>query len=125
MKYTPKQELNAAGSNVFSSKSRISITFMKGKQEKFNDYGDIDDQIIEFSPSVLIKNSELTKDYTDIKGEYVMIGRNVIEKDAYAILQRKEFKFNIPARSERKLKEETFNVDMILIMVALSIQVML
>ena len=80
--------------------ARIAVTVLKGQDDDFNDYGDIDDHIIRFEPRVIIDSDEKDRTFTEVQGVLVIIGQGYLRKSEYVVLKRQEFTLDIPARDE-------------------------
>ena len=78
--------------------ARVRLSFSKRRDDDFNEYGDIDDRIVSLSPGVVIESLEHEVSYTGVKGTIVMIGRGVLQQDAYVILSKQDFSLDIPCR---------------------------
>jgi hypothetical protein len=80
--------------------ARITVTVLKGQDDDFNDYGDIDDHVVQFEPQVIIDSDEKDHTFTDVQGVLVMIGQGYLRKNEYVVLKRQEFSLDIPALEE-------------------------
>ena len=80
--------------------ARITVTVLKGQDDDFNDYGDIDDHVVQFEPRVIIDSDEKDRTFTEVQGVLVMIGQGYLRKSEYVVLKRQEFTLDIPARDE-------------------------
>ncbi len=89
--------------------ARIRLTFSKGKDDDFNEYGDIDDRVVSFSPAVIIESQEHEVTYTEVTGTIVVIGRGHLQRDLYAILNRQEFIMDIPYRETSRWQGKDFS----------------
>lgn len=84
-----KQKANA---DVTKS-SRLDISFQRQKSAKNNNYGDIDDRVVNIQPQVTIESDERDRTYQDLKGEVVIVGKEVVSKDRWVVLDKQSFKF--------------------------------
>lgn len=73
--------------------SRLDISFQRQKSAKNNNYGDIDDRIVNIQPQVTLDSGEREKTYQDIKGEVIIVGKEAVSKDRWVILNKQKFKF--------------------------------
>lgn len=73
--------------------SRLQISFQRNKSANNNRYGDIDDRIVTIQPRVTLESDERDKTYKDIKGEVIVIGKEVVSRDRWVILDRQRFNF--------------------------------
>lgn len=80
--------------------ARLKITVLKGIDDDFNEYGDIDDRVVEFEPKVIIESDELYRTFTGVKGVLVFVGHGYLKKDEYAVLSRQAFVLNLPANEK-------------------------
>ena len=80
--------------------ARIKVTVLKGQDDDFNDYGDIDDHVIKFAPRVIIDSDEKDRTFTGVTGVLVMIGQGYVRKSEYVVLKRQEFTLDLPAHEE-------------------------
>ena len=80
--------------------ARIKVTVLKGQDDDFNDYGDIDDHVVKFAPRVIIDSDEKDRTFTGVTGVLVMIGQGYLRKSEYVVLKRQEFELDLPAREE-------------------------
>ncbi|MEN8792445.1 MAG: hypothetical protein ACN4GF_10785 [Lentimonas sp.] len=78
-----------------TSASRLSVSVLKGVDEDMNNYGDIDDRVIKFKPGVVVESDEKDLTFRRVKGVLVMVGRGVLQKDSYVILDRQHFTLDI------------------------------
>jgi len=88
--------------------ARIAVTVLKGQDDDFNDYGDIDDHVIQFEPRVIIDSDEKDRTFTGVQAVLVMIGQGYLRKSEYVVLQRQEFMLDIPARDELRWTGKPF-----------------
>jgi hypothetical protein len=80
--------------------ARIKVTVLKGQDDDFNDYGDIDDHVVQFEPRVIIDSDEKDRTFTGVTGVLVIVGQGYLRKSEYVVLKRQEFELDIPAREE-------------------------
>jgi hypothetical protein len=80
--------------------ARIKVTVLKGQDDDFNDYGDIDDHVVQFEPRVIIDSDEKDRTFTGVSGVLVMIGQGYLRKSEYVVLKRQEFTLDLPAGEE-------------------------
>ncbi|MEM1221285.1 MAG: hypothetical protein AAGH40_00870 [Verrucomicrobiota bacterium] len=83
-----------------TSDSPLRISFLKGRDDDMNDYGDIDDRIVTFEPEVVIENQDYKRTFRDISGTVVTIGQGILGEKEYVILDKQ--KFNLTARPREK-----------------------
>ncbi|PXA03031.1 hypothetical protein DDZ13_14015 [Coraliomargarita sinensis] len=76
--------------------SKLSIAFLRGRDDDENNYGDIDDRVVRFEPEVVLTSDEVYKTYTDIKGTAVVVGREIMSGRLYAILSKQDFTIKVP-----------------------------
>ena len=74
-----------------TKESRLNISFQRQKAANNNKYGDIDDRIVNIQPRVTLESDEREKIYKDIKGEVIIVGKEVVSKDRWVILNRQKF----------------------------------
>lgn len=82
--------------------AEIRVTFLKGKDDDFNNYGDIDDRVVKFEPEVVIDSQEKEIRYPDIAGTLVVIGENIMDKKQFAILTRQDFSLSALPRQKTR-----------------------
>ena len=82
------------GNADITKASQLSITFQRQKASNNNKYGDIDDRIVKIQPLVILESNEREKEYKDIKGEVIIVGKEVVSKDRWVILNRQKFNFS-------------------------------
>lgn len=80
--------------------ARIKVTVLKGQDDDFNDYGDIDDHVVTFEPRVIIDSDEKDRTFTEVTGVLVMIGQGYLRKSEYVVLKRQEFTLDLPPLEE-------------------------
>jgi hypothetical protein len=76
--------------------SRIALNVLKKTTDNMNDYGDIDDRIVSFQPSVVADNQEVRFSFKSVQGTLIIIGENIMDNREYVILNRQNFKLNLP-----------------------------
>lgn len=79
------------GDAEITKDSRLAISFQRQKASNNNNYGDIDDRIIKIQPKVSIDSDEREKVYQKVTGEVIVIGKEVVRKDRWVILNRQKF----------------------------------
>ncbi len=84
-----KQKANAD----VTRNSRLDISFQRQKSAKNNNYGDIDDRIVNIQPQVTLESDERDKTYQDVKGEVIIVGKEVVSKDRWVVLDKQNFNF--------------------------------
>ena len=88
--------------------SRVDVTVKRGVDEDMNNYGDIDDRIIEFKPGIVVDNQEIEQTFQNVEGELVIVGRGVIEKDSYVILNKQTFSVTLNPRERTRWYGDPF-----------------
>ena len=88
--------------------SRLSINLLKGNKDQFNDYGDIDDRVVSFSPGVIVDNEEFRHSFKAVKGSVIIVGSNIMNDDQYVILSRQDFKLDLPKREKSRWEGAPF-----------------
>jgi len=76
--------------------------------DDFNEYGDIDDRVVQFEPKVIIESDELYRTFTDVHGILILVGHGYLKKDEYAILAHQSFRLTLPAREKVRWKGKPF-----------------
>lgn len=84
------------------------ISFLKGRDDDFNEYGDIDDRIVSFEPEVVIESQDYKKTYPDIEGTVVVVGRGVVNDKQYAVLSKQEFGMALKPRAKARWVGKSF-----------------
>ena len=72
--------------------SRLDISFQRQKSANNNDYGDVDDRIVQIQPHLTIESDERDKTFQEIIGEVIIIGKEAVSRDRWIILNRQKFK---------------------------------
>ncbi len=85
-----KQQKERENADI-TAESRLRISFQRQKAANNNKYGDIDDRIVTIQPQVTVESDEREKTYRDIKGEVIIIGKEVVSKDRWVILSKQNF----------------------------------
>jgi len=80
--------------------SRIVVRVFRGRNNKPNAYGDVDDREVMYQPRVQIQNDELEKSFKGIQGTVVYIGQSVFDRQHYKILNRQTFTIDAPKQSQ-------------------------
>ncbi|MGJ8641637.1 MAG: hypothetical protein ACSHYA_19755 [Opitutaceae bacterium] len=88
--------------------SRVKVTVQKGEDDDKNDYGDIDDRVVQFEPGIVADNDEKELTFRNVKGTLVMIGRGVIERDSYVILNKQDFTIDFIPRERTRWQGNRF-----------------
>lgn len=73
--------------------SRLEISFQRQKSATNNRYGDIDDRIVTIQTRVTLESDERDRTYQNIKGEVIIVGKEVVSRDRWVILNRQKFNF--------------------------------
>ena len=87
---------------------RLKVTVLKGMDDDFNEYGDIDDRVVQFEPKVIIESDELYRTFTGVRGVLVFVGHGYLKKDEYAILSRQAFVLDLPANEKVRWNGKPF-----------------
>jgi hypothetical protein len=77
--------------------ARITVTVLQGQDDDFNDYGEIDDHVVQFELQVILDSDGKDRTFTQVQGVLVMIGQGYLRKSEYVVLKRQEFSLDIPA----------------------------
>lgn len=80
--------------------SRVRISVATSRDRDLNNYGDIDDQIIQYKPRLSFLNEEMQKTFTGVNGTLVFIGEHVLDGSVNGALYREDFKVNIPPKKK-------------------------
>lgn len=88
--------------------SRVKITVQKGVDDDMNSYGDIDDRVIDFAPGVVVDSEEIELTYRNVKGTLVIVGRGVIEKDRYVVLDKQNLVMDMMPRERSRWEGDRF-----------------
>ena len=91
-----------------SADSKVKLFFMKGRDNDMNDYGDIDDRILNFEPAVVITSEEKIVSYPDVEGTFVVVGQGVVRDDQYTILNKQDFSIGVFPRQKSRWEGESF-----------------
>ena len=88
--------------------SQVKITVLKGEDDDKNNYGDIDDRVVHFEPTVIAESNEKELTFRDVKGTLVIIGKGVIEKDSHVILNKQDFTIDMIPRERTRWEGSKF-----------------
>ena len=91
-----------------TAESRIQVSVLKGQDDDKNNYGDIDDRIVGFSPGIVADSDEKDLTFKNVKGTLVFVGRGVIEDDAHVILSRQEVTLDFIPREQTRWQGKRF-----------------
>lgn len=83
-----------------SSESEIEISFSTKRNNKKNDYNDIDDRVVSLEPAVTLKSDELLQNHKGIKGTMVVLGVEALNNKVCVILNKEDFTVDLPAKEE-------------------------
>lgn len=103
-----EKERMAINDARLTADSPIKLSFKRGQDDDKNDYGDIDDRVITFTPAVTIENRHLEKTYKDVEGVVVIIGKGVINDKQLVILDRQSFEVTLPPKERIQWKAKSF-----------------
>ena len=91
-----KQQQASIDNAEINADSKVKITFLRGRDDDENNYGDIDDRVVRFEPEVVLASGEVYKTYTGIKGSIVVLGRQIMDDKLYAVLSKQDFTLKLP-----------------------------
>lgn len=91
-----------------TSGSKIKVTVKKGQDENMNSYGDIDDKVIEFKPGVIVENEDKDLTFRNVKCTLAIVGKGVVEKDVFVILEKQDFELDLIPREEASWSGKPF-----------------
>lgn len=97
-----KQQQVAINNAEIHADAKLTITFLRGRDDDENNYGDIDDRVVRFEPEVALTSSEVYKTYTEIKGTAVVVGREILHDKRYALLDKQDFTLKVPPGEKAK-----------------------
>lgn len=76
--------------------AEIRVLVGTGRDDDFNEYGDIDDRIVTYQPKVTLINEEMLLTYSDVKGTLMLIGEHVLSKKSLGVIFRETFTLDLP-----------------------------
>jgi len=85
---------------VLTVDSALRFSFARGRDSSLNDYGDIDDVIVEMQPELTIINEERDYSYRHVNVTVYLIVREYFQKGTNVVLSKDEFKLSINADSK-------------------------
>ncbi|MEM9025636.1 MAG: hypothetical protein AAGB06_01740 [Verrucomicrobiota bacterium] len=80
--------------------SRVRINVGTNRDSDFNDYGDIDDQVVKYKPKISFYNEELEETFTGVNGTLVFIGEHVLDSSVMGVIYSQEFKIDVPPKEK-------------------------
>ena len=96
-----KQDQIAALDNAdIQEDSKVRVTVGTGRDSDFNNYGDIDDQIVGFKPKVSFYNEETLETFTEVDCTLVYIGEHVLNSRVYSVMNKQQFTVDLPPREK-------------------------
>lgn len=97
-----KQQADLVDNADLTADADIRISFLKGKDDDKNNYGDIDDRIVKFEPEIVLESLDYKKTYSDVSGTLVVVGQGVINSKQYAILSKQKFDLSVKPRDRAR-----------------------
>lgn len=91
------------------SDAKLKIKVIKGIDDDFNEYGDIDDHEVYFKPAVIVESDELYRTFTEVQGTLIIIGHGYLKKSEHIILSRQSFKMDFPAKETARWDGSQFS----------------
>ena len=94
-----------------TSEADLSITFVRGRDNDHNSYGDIDDRIIDINPEVVIGNNDKDYSFKHLNVTSIVIGEGVAaSRGIFVLLDKQQFSMEVAADSKAEWKGEGFTV---------------
>lgn len=74
----------------------LDVTVTRARDDELDEEEGLDDRSVTFLPAVRIHNNDLYRTYADVTVDVYFIGRSVIERDEYKIINSQNYVLDLP-----------------------------